>query len=140
MPACSALTGWRLTATPTGFIPEQDQGFLIGVVQLPPGSSLERTSAVLDRASRSPARPDGVVDTAAFAGLDGASFSQASNSGTMFMQLSDWSRPARQRELSADDLARTLITGDGRRPRGSARSSSSRRRRFRASAPATASR
>ena len=47
-----ALTGWRLTATPTGFIPEQDQGFLIGVVQLPPGASLERTSDVLQQAQQ----------------------------------------------------------------------------------------
>src|SRR5690606_8577488 len=38
------LTAWRLVDTPTGFIPEQDQGFLIGVVQLPPGASLERTT------------------------------------------------------------------------------------------------
>src|SRR5690606_34332269 len=45
------LTGWRLMDTPSGFIPEQDQGFLIGVVQLPPGASLERTEAVMTRAS-----------------------------------------------------------------------------------------
>src|SRR3546814_663986 len=47
-----ALTGWRLTDTPTGFIPDQDQGVLIGVVQLPPGASLDRTSEVLARADR----------------------------------------------------------------------------------------
>ena len=45
-----ALTGWRLMDTPTGFIPEQDQGFLIGVVQLPPGASLDRTEAAMTRA------------------------------------------------------------------------------------------
>ena len=43
------LTVWRLNATPTGFIPDQDQGFLIGVIQLPPGSSLERTEAAVER-------------------------------------------------------------------------------------------
>src|SRR3546814_17548066 len=47
-----ALTGWRLTDTPTGFIPDQDQGVLIGVVQLPPGASLDRTSEVLARAQQ----------------------------------------------------------------------------------------
>ena len=35
-----ALAAWRLYATPTGFIPSQDQNVLIAVVQLPPGSSL----------------------------------------------------------------------------------------------------
>src|SRR5207237_10845165 len=43
------LTVWRLNATPTGFIPHQDQGFLIGVIQLPPGSALERTEAAVNR-------------------------------------------------------------------------------------------
>jgi hydrophobe/amphiphile efflux-1 (HAE1) family protein len=87
-----ALTGWRLIATPTGFIPEQDQGILIGVVQLPPGSSLERTSAVLNQVFNLSKDTPGVIDGATFAGLDGASFSQASNSGTMFLRLADWSK------------------------------------------------
>jgi hydrophobe/amphiphile efflux-1 (HAE1) family protein len=86
------LTGWRLTATPTGFIPEQDQGFLIGVVQLPPGSSLERTKAVMDQAYGIASKTPGVTGGAAFAGLDGASFSQASNAGVMFIKLEDWSK------------------------------------------------
>ncbi len=37
---------------PSGFIPPQDQGYLIGVVQLPPGASLERTDAVVRRGDR----------------------------------------------------------------------------------------
>src|SRR5438477_817388 len=36
--------------TPVGFIPQVDQGYLIGVVQLPPGSSIARTDAVMKRA------------------------------------------------------------------------------------------
>ena len=42
-----AVAGWRFLATPSGFIPNQDQGYLIGVVQLPPGASLQRTDAVV---------------------------------------------------------------------------------------------
>ena len=34
------LTGWQFERAPTGFIPQQDQGYLITVVQLPPGASL----------------------------------------------------------------------------------------------------
>ncbi|HEX8225134.1 MAG TPA: multidrug efflux RND transporter permease subunit [Allosphingosinicella sp.] len=107
-----ALTGVTLTSTPTGFIPEQDQGVLIGVVQLPPGSSLERTSEVLDRAYQIARKTHGVVDAATFAGLDGASFSQASNSGTMFMRLSDWSDRSGN-QLSADELSKTLTMAMG---------------------------
>jgi hydrophobe/amphiphile efflux-1 (HAE1) family protein len=96
-----ALTGWRLTATPTGFIPEQDQGFLIGVVQLPPGSSLDRTSAIVDKAYDIAAHTDGVTDGAAFAGLDGASFSQASNAGVFFIKLKDWSERGAKQSATA---------------------------------------
>jgi hypothetical protein len=45
-----ALAGWRFWATPTGFIPPQDQGYLIAVIQLPPGASLARTDATLREA------------------------------------------------------------------------------------------
>jgi len=101
-----ALTGWRLDATPTGFIPEQDQGFLIGVIQLPPGSSLERTTEVVNRAYDIASKTKGVTGGAAFAGLDGASFSQSSNAGVMFLKLSDWSE--RGSAASADKLAGQL--------------------------------
>ncbi len=101
-----ALTGWRLNATPTGFIPDQDQGFLIGVVQLPPGSSLERTTELVNRAYDIASKTPGVTGGAAFAGLDGSSFSAASNAGVMFLKLSDWSE--RGPEASATALAGQL--------------------------------
>ncbi|MEI9850833.1 MAG: multidrug efflux RND transporter permease subunit [Sphingomonas sp.] len=101
-----ALTGWRLTATPTGFIPEQDQGVLLGVVQLPPGSSLDRTNAVLDRAYRIVRETEGVESVIYLAGLDGASFSQSSNAGTVFMRLRDWGE--RGSRLSAEAIAHKL--------------------------------
>ncbi|MGV8929770.1 MAG: efflux RND transporter permease subunit [Brevundimonas sp.] len=81
------LTGWRLLDTPSGFIPEQDQGFLIGVIQLPPGASLERTEAVMTRASEIIKGTDGVEGLVAFAGLDGTSFSFGSNAATIFVRL-----------------------------------------------------
>jgi hydrophobe/amphiphile efflux-1 (HAE1) family protein len=97
------LTGWRITATPTGFIPQQDQGFLIGVVQLPPGSSLERTDTVVRKAAAIVQQQPGVESVAAFAGLDGASFSSSSNGGVFFVKLDDWSK--RTKEQSADAMA-----------------------------------
>ena len=44
------LTGVQFWRAPGGFIPAQDQGYFITVVQLPPGSSLARTDAVVQRA------------------------------------------------------------------------------------------
>ena len=85
-----ALTGWRLVDTPSGFIPEQDQGVLIGVIQLPAGASLERTTDVLNRARDIIMQNPNVETVTALAGLDGASFSMASNAATMFIDLKDW--------------------------------------------------
>ncbi|WP_077148624.1 efflux RND transporter permease subunit [Sphingopyxis sp. KK2] len=101
-----AATGWRLTDTPTGFIPDQDQGVLIGVVQLPPGASLDRTSEVLARAQQEVKKIDGVASIATFSGLDGSSFSTASNAGTMFIRLTDWGE--RGSKLSATALSQQL--------------------------------
>lgn len=46
-----AATAWVYRAVPTGFIPQEDQGYLMSIVQAPPGSSLEYTTALADRAS-----------------------------------------------------------------------------------------
>ena len=102
------LTGWRLTETPTGFIPEQDQGFLIGVVQLPPGSALDRTDAVMQRAGQMARETEGIVELAMIAGLDGASFSAQPNAGTFFIRLADYEERAGNPALSAEALAGAL--------------------------------
>ena len=101
-----ALTGWRLNDTPTGFIPEQDQGILIGVVQMPPGASLDRTNAVLDEVFETAIQQEGVESAIYLAGLDGTTEAISSNSGTIFMRLTDWSE--RGKDLSADALAGVL--------------------------------
>jgi hydrophobe/amphiphile efflux-1 (HAE1) family protein len=103
------LTAWRVTDTPTGFIPEQDQGFLIGVVQLPAGASLERTDAVMARAYEIIAGTEGVDGVTGFAGLDGSSFSFGSNAATLFVRL-DPAKDRTSRELTAASLAQA-ITG-----------------------------
>ncbi|CAN7272308.1 efflux RND transporter permease subunit [Brevundimonas sp. LjRoot202] len=103
------LTTWRLIDTPSGFIPEQDQGFLIGVIQLPPGASLERTEAVMRRASDTIKSTEGVEGLVAFAGLDGTSFSFGSNAATIFVRL-DAFEERKTAEQSAAALA-GAITG-----------------------------
>ncbi len=101
------MTGWRLTSTPAGFIPQQDQGFLIGVVQLPPGASLSRTDAVVRKANAIIMDTPGVQNVAAFAGLDGASFSSSSNGGVFFVKLDDWSK--RGKDMTADAMAGQIM-------------------------------
>ncbi len=81
------FAGFQLARAPTGFIPEQDQGYLITVVQLPPGATLDRTEAVVKRAIDIILDTRGVEHVAPFAGLDATTFTVASNAGTIFSGL-----------------------------------------------------
>lgn len=73
--------------TPTGFIPDQDKGYFIAAVQLPPGSSVTRTRAVLEKLSATLLAHPAVEDSVGFAGFDGATFTQAPNGGAIFVTL-----------------------------------------------------
>jgi hydrophobe/amphiphile efflux-1 (HAE1) family protein len=81
------VAGLQFARTPTGFIPEQDQGYLITVLQLPPGASLGRTEQVVKQAIDIILKTPGVEHVAPFAGLDATTFTVASNSGTIFSGL-----------------------------------------------------
>jgi hydrophobe/amphiphile efflux-1 (HAE1) family protein len=81
------ITGVQFARAPTGFIPEQDQGYLISVVQLPPGATLDRTEAVLKKAIDIIMTTPGIEHVAPFAGLDATTFTVASNAATIFSGL-----------------------------------------------------
>jgi hydrophobe/amphiphile efflux-1 (HAE1) family protein len=74
---------------PTGFIPEQDQGYLIVAAQLPDGASLSRTDAVVRRISEAALSIDGVKNAVAFAGFSGATRTNAPNAAACFTALED---------------------------------------------------
>src|SRR5215813_1239896 len=82
-----AVAGLEFYKTPTGFIPEQDQGYLITVIQLPPGATLDRTEDVVRRATDIILRTKGIEHVAPFAGLDATTFTVASNTATIFSGL-----------------------------------------------------
>ncbi len=84
------LTVWQFERAPTGFIPTQDEGYLITIVQLPPGSSLARTDEVVLRATKIMLETPGIVNTAGFTGLDGATFTNASNAAAIFSVLAPY--------------------------------------------------
>lgn len=76
---------------PGGFIPPQDQGYFITVVQLPPGASLDRTDAVVQETTDKFLEIDGVENTIAFTGLSGATFTNTPNEAVIFLPLMDFS-------------------------------------------------
>ncbi len=102
------LTAWRLSATPTGFIPEQDQGVLISAVQLPPGASLERTDEIVERVRALFGETEGIAGVSAFSGLDGTSFTPSANAGLLFIRLSDYDERRAGSGLEAQKLAQTM--------------------------------
>ncbi|MEM6973169.1 MAG: efflux RND transporter permease subunit [Pseudomonadota bacterium] len=80
----------RFNAAPTGFIPDQDQGYLITVVQLAPGSALSRTDAVARKASDVILQHPAVANTVPIVGLNGATFTNAPDSAVIFVPMKDF--------------------------------------------------
>jgi len=104
--ALLALTAVGFRLVPTGFIPAQDQGYLITIVELPKGSSLERTTAVIQEATKIALATPGVDRVVAFAGLSVVTSSNASHSGTVFTGLKPFSE--RGSGQSGPEMAATL--------------------------------
>ena len=88
------LTVSLFWATPAGFIPAQDQGYALAAVQLPPGSSIERTDAVLKKVVDRLLKVPGTEAAVMFAGFDGASGTQASNAGAAYVTFKPYEERA----------------------------------------------
>jgi HAE1 family hydrophobic/amphiphilic exporter-1 len=100
-------TGHSVLATPTGLIPQLDRGYFITAFQLPPGASLSRTDAVVRRASDAIMATPGVESAVAFVGFDGATFTNAPNTGVIFASLKSFEERARL-GLTGTDILRDL--------------------------------
>jgi HAE1 family hydrophobic/amphiphilic exporter-1 len=89
---------------PTGYLPDEDQGLLLAIVQLPVGSTLEQTNAVLDdvRNHFLVDEKDAVISAATIAGMGFAGRGQ--NQGLVFIHLRDWNE-RRKPGLGAKDVA-----------------------------------
>jgi len=79
---CSA--GWLIATTPQGYIPAQDRGYVIISAQLPGAASLARTTEIVRRIESIALDTPGISHIAVFAGLSGATRTQASNSAALF--------------------------------------------------------
>jgi HAE1 family hydrophobic/amphiphilic exporter-1 len=93
------FAGFQFSTTPGGFIPDQDQAYLIGVVNLPQGASLERTDEVVRRATEIGLEVEGIEHAAAFAGFNGATFTNASNAGAIFFTMEEFGHRPNYREV-----------------------------------------
>jgi HAE1 family hydrophobic/amphiphilic exporter-1 len=100
-----AATVWMYQRVPTGFIPQEDQGYLIGVVQAPPGASLAYTTAVADKAQAIIASNKDIVGSFAVMGF---SFSGGSANGGLIFLATKPSDQRRGKGHSAADIVADL--------------------------------
>src|SRR5262245_10831555 len=83
---------YGLSRVPTGFLPIEDQGYLIGAVQLPDGAALERTQKVLEKVSEIARQTPGVAQVTTIAGISALDNSASlANAGVAYIVLKDWS-------------------------------------------------
>jgi HAE1 family hydrophobic/amphiphilic exporter-1 len=73
--------------SPTGFIPTEDQGFIVYSVNLPPGASLDRTQKVMEKIDRILADVEAVERRASIAGLNIVANANSSNFGVGFIRM-----------------------------------------------------
>jgi hydrophobic/amphiphilic exporter-1 (mainly G- bacteria), HAE1 family len=86
------IAGYGLSRVPTGFIPIEDQGYLLVAVQLPDGAALDRTQRVLDRVSEITGKTPGVDQVITIAGISALdSSSSLANAGVAYLILKEWS-------------------------------------------------
>jgi len=78
-------------AVPSGFLPDEDQGYFITSFQLPDGASLQRTDAVAREVERILLETPGIVGLNLFGGFDVLTGTFPPNVGTVFVTLAPWS-------------------------------------------------
>ena len=101
------LTGWSFTKVPTGFVPMQDKQYLVAFAQLPDGSALDRTDAVIRRMAEIGMKNPGVENAVQFPGLSVSGLSVAPNSGAIFFCLKPF-EDRKSPELSGPAIAAAL--------------------------------
>ncbi|MCP5537003.1 MAG: multidrug efflux RND transporter permease subunit [Akkermansiaceae bacterium] len=92
---------------PGGFIPTQDQGYSIVAVQLPAGTPLQKTDQVARDLVKDLLKVKGMKNTVAFAGFNGATFSNAPNAVVIFTVFDDFA-DRKTADLTADAIRARL--------------------------------
>jgi len=81
---------WLFKLVPGGFVPEEDQGYVLAALQLPDAASLERTEAAMSEVEKILAEFDAIESYTAVSGFSMLTGTTQSNAGFIFIQLKDW--------------------------------------------------
>ncbi|MGA2059647.1 MAG: efflux RND transporter permease subunit [Thermoguttaceae bacterium] len=102
-----ALTYWQFSRAPTGFIPQQDKGYVLLNVQLPDSASVERTQKVMAHIEKLAHEIPGVAHTVGISGQSLILSANAPNLGSMYVMLKDF-HDRRGSKETADAVAAAL--------------------------------
>ena len=97
------LTGILYEKLPSTLVPDEDQGYFVAAVQLPEGTSLNRTYETMDAIDKEIREVAGIKNVMKIAGYDMLSSSVKSNAGTFFIKMTPWD------ERKTDELSITSI-------------------------------
>jgi HAE1 family hydrophobic/amphiphilic exporter-1 len=98
--AIVGAAGYGLSRIPTGFLPIEDQGYLLVTVQLPDGASLERTNKVLEQVTEIAGKTPGVDKVLTIAGVSPLDNNATlANSGVAYLVLKDWDERGKDEQL-----------------------------------------
>lgn len=100
----AVLSGGLFSRTPSGFLPDEDKGFLMVVVNLPAGASLNRTEAASEKAAAMVRQLEPVDSVVTVSGFDLLGGGTASNAGVMFVRL----KPYEER-VTPESQAKSLV-------------------------------
>jgi multidrug efflux pump len=93
-----------LKIVPYGFVPPEDQGYVVTVAIMPDNASLTRTTRTLEQVRAAVSKDISVAHTFAINGLELLTGASKTNAGTMFVRLTDW----KDRKVSAEDMVNKI--------------------------------
>jgi len=89
-------------AKPTGFVPNEDQGYMFVAYELPEGTSTARNIAAIHKMIDTLSTIKSIKNTGAIAGLNAVTSSNKSNVGTIFVLFNPWDeRKSKSEQLDA---------------------------------------
>ena len=92
---------------PTGLVPEEDQGAILGVVQLPDGASIDRSSEFIADLTKKLNQERAIDSFMTLAGLDILSGSVRPNMGAIFIDLISWDQ-RKSDDMKSDAIVKKL--------------------------------
>ena len=96
---------YLIKTIPVGFVPAEDQGYVITAVIMPDGATLSRTVKTTDSIRAAMAEDPAVAFQFAVNGFDLFGGGNKTNAATMFVRMTDWS----ERTATADDIVNKLF-------------------------------